>query len=464
MATPSRAGQPIEFEPFRRWVIATYGDRADLIIRQAIEDSFKVGGVEANNEFYQAWVSNGKPGAREAERITAPPEFTAQFPGIPPVQERGILGERTLEVLERFQPKPPIGGVAQILGEPEGGEEPEKDTAGSVVETVENGRRIVRRFDENGNLFDVQDIGPAGDSAQLEQQAGQFAQTFGLQQARFQFEQQQAEQNRINALRAQFGSAAAQRQFLAAQGQRTEADISRGIQAGFAKQFEAFRQQVLGGTAPRGFFQREALRGEVNPFAPDVTTVGDKIGGIEEALKRAEGSLSTVLKRATETTRRAQDPDDPLTISGISNPSTTEEFRASALFEERNQRVQRVDQLREALGRAEDEFETSGEAAFAKPRAIEGGNFAVGAPEEPRIPRSEIQVPRALQEFFPEGIGGRFVTPSAQAINRLGFTGREQLFGGIEFRGEQPLDVLGDIEATLSPRRKGPTFTPFRQE
>ncbi len=372
------------------------------------------------------------------------------FGGLGP-RPTDIITPRTQEILQtgqRFQPEAPA--PVQV------GQAPPTEP-----ETFESGGFTFRKFVAPDGSVNFVPIGqaPREDAGITEfQQAG-----LDLREREFQTQLQQNEQQRINALRAQFGSAAGQRQFLQAQGQRTEADISRGIQADFAKQFEAFRQQVLGGTAPRGFFQREALRGEANPFAPDVTTVGDKIGGIQEELDRAEGSLNTVLKRATETTRRAKDPDDPLTISGIANPSTTEEFRARALFDERGERVQRVDQLREALNRAEDEFETSGEAALARPRAIGGGNFAVGAPEEPRRPRPEIQVPRALQEFFPEGIGGRFVTPSAQAINRLGFTGREQLFGGIEFRGEQPLDVLGDIEATLSTRRRGPTFTPFRQ-
>ncbi len=285
------------------------------------------------------------------------------------------------------------------------------------------------------------------------------AANLAFQRERLGFEQAAAEQNRINALRGQFGTQAAARGLGLIQ--RTEADIERAAQQRFASQFESFKSQILSGTAPRGFFSREALRGEVNPFVADPFTIQDRIGGIGSSLEAAETSLNTVLKRATAVEKRIANPDNTLTRSGVANPSTAEEFRARAVLDERTERESFVDRLEEQLGRAQDEFVSSGEAAAAQPVARPGG-FTVGGPGGGTPPpKKQIPIPRALGEFFPQGIGGELVTPSAQAFGRLSFTEREQLLGGVQFRGGQPTELLEKIQAPLSPRKRGGRVAPI---
>ncbi len=368
------------------------------------------------------------------------------FGGLGP-QPTDITTPRTQEILRTGQPFPP---PQPLQTQPGGGEFDQLLQRAQEIAAI-TGRPVEDVF---ASLTGTPTQVPAEDTGITE-----------FQQAQLDFQNRQlteqtriAEQQRINALRGQFGEQAARRGLGLIQ--RSEADIERAAQERFSSQFESFRQQVLSGTAPRGFFAREALRGVTNPFTPDPLTIQDRIGGIGSSLEAAETSLNTVLKRATAVEKRIEDRDNTLTRSGVANPSTQEEFRARAVLDERTERESRVDLLEEQLGRAQDEFVSSGEAARAQPVARPGG-FTVGGPAEPVQQRRQIPIPRGLSEFLPEGIGGRLVTPSAQAFGRLSFTEREQLLGGVQFRGGQPTELLERIQAPLSPRRRGGRVAPI---
>ena len=178
------------------------------------------------------------------------------------------------------------------------------------------------------------------------------------------------------------------------------------------------------------------MRTEPNPFAIEPETTYDTVRNLEQELATQEGSLSTVRERVTQNL--------DLAGSGIAQPPSG---AIVGLIPELVEREARVDRLQEKLAEAEAkhaEFRASGQQVHSVRRI-----------------RQPIAIPEELQEFFPRGIGGEFVTPSAQALNRLSFRDRERLMGGIEFRGEQPAGVLEDIGMMTSQRRRGPRTAPI---
>ena len=415
------AGDVEEWFSFQSWAERTLG--------RALAGTFEFATFK-NTPQYQTFIREvGDP--RAAERRG---EFT--FPT--DIGEGGQLGFGI----------PTPEGLGLVPGTPQ--PLPTQVIGAQEPETFISGGFTFQKFTAPDGTVSFAPIGqaPREDTGITEFQQGQL----GIQRERLDFERAAAEQNRINALRTQFGGQAEQRAILGAQ--RNRFDIESGVRADFARQFEALRAQLMR-RGPRGFFANQLLSPErlPNPFAPQREDASVNVIRAEESLKRAETSLNTVLKRATAVEKRASDPNDPLTRSGIANPSTNEEFRAAALFRERSERGERVDQLSQALGRAEDALETElGTFASTQPAS---------APNEPRRERPGIAIPRELSEFLPEGLGGRFVTPSAQAFGRLGFTERERLLGAAEVRGEQPTDILEDIQRPLSRRRRGGRVAPI---
>ncbi len=397
-----------EFREFREWAIRKFGEE--------IANSFRFGDYK-NTPQYDLFIREGESGRAAGLRAETFPRD---------IGEAGQLGfspEAFAQQVQEQAQQPTAPQQAQEIVEL-GGFTYLKNTApdGSVNYTP------VGRTPEE----DTGEVSP------------DVAANLAFQRERLGFEQAATEQNRINALRAQFGGQAAQRAIFGAGAK--ERDIEGRIQAALADQFERTRRALMQ-SGPRGLFVNQLLRQATNPFTPSPETALDTKNQIEEDLKAAETSLGTVLKRATDVTRRAQDPDDPLTVSGIANPSTREEFKAQALFTERRERGEKVDRLREALNKAEDESAkvfATGEAEFDRPSRPQA-----------------IKIPRELSEFLPEGLGGRFVTPSAQAFGRLSFTGRERLLGAVEVRGEQPTDILEDIQRPLSPRKRGGRVAPI---
>jgi len=398
-----------EHEAYRRWLAEEYG-HFQMAYSPTYLDTFR------DEPSYRRWVVEGRPGyvpqPWELRGLRTRGRLSEFFPVTPITGETGPIAQLP-EVTQPSPTPPDAGGHELAIGEPE--------------ISVINGFYVAIERDTDGNVLSFKVLGRAGmdeyETATLQSQQAQFA-----------FQQQKLEQERRDAIIGAQLARATQRQIAGAQ--MSERDIQRQIDEARAEGFESFRQQVLSGVAPRGYFMREFMRTEPNPFAIEPETTYDTVRNLEQELATQEGSLSTVRERVTQNL--------DLAGSGIAQPPSG---AIVGLIPELVEREARVDRLQEKLAEAEAkhaEFRASGQQVHSDRRI-----------------RQPIVIPEELQEFFPRGIGGEFVTPSAQALNRLSFRDRERLMGGIEFRGEQPAGVLEDIGMMTSQRRRGPRTAPI---
>ncbi|KKL71010.1 hypothetical protein LCGC14_2099210, partial [marine sediment metagenome] len=286
MATPNQSSQSGDFALFREWVQSTYGSDADSIIRQAVEDSFKPGGLEENNDIFQAWVRIGRPSAestpqrqeeqRQAivEQMRASLAATGQLPFSEFGEQAPFLEARGFERVTEGPFGFPLSEEEQFFRQGVTAPTPEEASAEQFDAQMANAQRIAdvtgaSMEDVFASLTGTPTAPPAGaiglTPAQEEQQR-QANQQFGLQTAQFEFQQRKLAQDQRNALLGNQIAQASQGQI--ARAQLSESQIRQQEQANFAKQFEEFRRQVLSGTAPRGFFTRQALSSAPNPFAP----------------------------------------------------------------------------------------------------------------------------------------------------------------------------------------------------
>jgi len=394
-----------EHEAYRRWLAEEYG-HFQMAYSPTYLDTFR------DEPSYRRWVVEGRPG------------YVPQ-----PWELRGL---RTRGRLSEFFPVTPITGetgpIAQFP------EVPPQPTFEEDLAATEEKAELISGL-TGASVADIIAAltgtpAPAGEDPGLALKQEELA----LAREQFAFQQQKLEQERRDAIIGAQLARATQRQIAGAQ--MSERDIQRQIDEARAEGFESFRQQVLSGVAPRGYFMREFMRTEPNPFAIEPETTYDTVRNLEQELATQEGSLSTVRERVTQNL--------DLAGSGIAQPPSG---AIVGLIPELVEREARVDRLQEKLAEAEAkhaEFRASGQQVHSDRRI-----------------RQPIVIPEELQEFFPRGIGGEFVTPSAQALNRLSFRDRERLMGGIEFRGEQPAGVLEDIGMMTSQRRRGPRTAPI---
>ena len=477
------------WEAFREWVRETYGDRADLIIRQAIEDSFKSGGLEANNVYFQAWVEAGRPDVRPQAPPPTQAEIAASIEGPIYVDENP---EPPFDVGEGFRwEKVGFEGGVPIRGEwritPDKPDEVVSPTKPDPVA----GYTWLPQYDLEGNVTSWEAVIerlPAGERTPLQQRG------IDLQERGFERE----ERFRIEGLKEARANLETRRlanlltpppDFRQAQ---AEAKRAKDFYD-FEIQRIAFLEEVRG--QPRQFITEFKAGQMENPFAPSPPrTMAEEVESTEEEIARltvAKKASDAMVKRAehdpnisltdtqrdrVDTINRALQTAENKLVEFVGSPEVLGETGVAAA-EELGVPIGGLGRL--AHGVVTDptrpEFanltpediatltDVAREAGIV--RAGPEGGFILGGDETQAPPRFRLPaLPTGLQEFVPQfdrltGQVGEIVSPSAQALGRLTFTEREQLAGVVEFGGGQFRDVLERVrrETPFAPRKGGRT-------
>ena len=444
----------MEFERFREWVQATYGDRADLIIREAIGDSFRTGGLAANNEFYQAWVSAGKPARSvtgdEAREATIP--FQLQPEQIRRLEPSAQIGLDRADLNRQRNAERTALGLSekQLTGD---------DTVEILKQEIASLGLIKDQIALEGRDRGISEF----QQATLAQQQSQFLTTEGRLTA-----DRLNEQRKIQ-LGAQFAAGTQEliRQSIRSrEGGATEADLA---QIAF-DEFERLRGQIA--DTPRNFFQNQLIRQRRNPF--DRFLQDRDVGEELDVAKRD-------VKRFTEIEKESRQQLNDLFKRELDVGGSVSERELNVAKSEFEASVQNLREARSSLSGAEEEVEGGGlrtidigpirEPAFARAGVDEGTigreigreTFGIeGVESEPRIePDLRLNVPEALRPFISGGAARiseadlqsrDLVTPSAQQFNRLDFTAREQFRSAAELKGGDFRDIEESILKSLPER------------
>ncbi len=218
------------------------------------------------------------------------------------------------------------------------------------------------------------------------------------------------------------------------------------------KDWDKWRANILGELDPdRDWIQKAELEAKVNPFGGDITP-SQELRNVEDELARYERAGGRILKQM-------KDPNDPLTIQGVANPTTPQEQAAAQILKNWQGLTQDVTRQEEevALGRIPMETETTATGGTIRRTAQHV------APAGPTTPAT----PACLGQLYPElGTNISKITPTAlsgQAFGRLDPSQQQQWAGFVEWAGGRPQDLLAQTQRRLPQPTRGTRVSPARQ-
>ncbi len=206
------------------------------------------------------------------------------------------------------------------------------------------------------------------------------------------------------------------------------------------KDWDKWRANILGELDPdRDWIQKAELEAKVNPFGGDISP-SQELRNVEDELARYERAGGRILKQM-------KDPNDPLTIQGVANPTTPQEQAAAQI-------------LLNWQGLTQDVTRQEGELALDIQTRKEQ------PPREARQPTTPA-TPAWLGQLYPElGTNISKITPTAlsgQAFVRLDPSQRQQWAGFVEWSGGRPEDLLAQTQRRLPQPTRGTRVSPARQ-
>ena len=220
-----------------------------------------------------------------------------------------------------------------------------------------------------------------------------------------------------------------------------------------AEQFEREREKILGSlTGPANWIKKREAEIKPNPFKQKLRTTDEEV-----AFWRGEEKERSLA--AKEVSRRATDPNDPLTWQKIWNPGTLEEQMAGQIIQAQKTALTR---LTESEGEQAIERERSGGWDIGTyPSDVTGEEvpYRIFRQDEDTAPIPvDIPTPSWLTKFAPRQAAGaelqkqRIPTPSGQQWARTPWSEREGLRGFTEWAGFRDLrDIEGQM-AMMQPR------------
>ncbi len=434
---------------FEKWLEDTYGIVTAIRIGKL---GFQTEEQLRNNQYYQYWVSIGKPGLIGGEADIA--EQAATKAALPLSQTPEFLTPTTRNIM---------AGNERIPTGEEGDGAPEIVNIGGVTYQVtidENGQKVWSPIDKSF-LADPGGISEA-QQAQLDLQYAQLRQGGKLAQQQFRSQQMDVQIAQQNRLQQQLVSGVQGR---------------GGDRRQQAADWQQRRDTLLGVLDPNlDWIQKFQLEGQTNPFAPGEETLEDEI-------KQVEGELGAYDRAYQRIQKRLKDPDDPLTLgTALLDPALREgqrgtEFggaqaQALQIIQGRKDLTEKLINLEsEAAGVTPEQFQMlSGRNAPMQEVRAGVGNIP-RAPREPRDrepPRPTTPAtPDWLRTLYPQlGENISKITPialSGQAFGRLDPSQRQQWQGFVNWAGGSAQDLLAQTQRRLPQPTRGTRAAPARQ-
>lgn len=455
MATP--------LEEFREWLRVTFPGRWEELFSQAVSDSFKSGGLEANNDLFRQWVEIGRPLGTEPGQLTERALTVLEDPALAEFRQRAT------PTRQRQQPGITTA-IETALGEAPPPEEEEEELPFAFGQLPSDVTLVAP-----GVFFS-----PSLNKYYDENTEREIDRSFAFQIIARSRQRERVEPSERTVRLAESLAATE-----SAQLQRLTAGPGANLQQLREDEFERARESILKTlTNPADFIKRFTAQNAPNPFTvtqPTPTNIAGQlsldVGSLDQQILAAQGEATrfrgaAIRGGATEESLTAQSllesvdesinisMDEALRLSQLASEGARTRVGtvASNLLQTTQKNLDKLISERKKLAEQLGTLDQPGE--FGLPQ------FAPPA-QRPvlRTPQSIAALQTGVSPGDPLRLGQALETPGGQQLARLTPTGAAQISGFAEAAGGRSFaDILEQARIQL-PRapRVGRRTTAARQ-